>query len=108
MAKAYFVLMIYNEEESILPVIESIDGCALPSQYERHIIAINDGSVDASQEILEQAARTYPVHTIHNEIRQGMPTSFTQVFRYLAHQLKDDDIMFTMEATGTNDINCIP
>ena len=107
MAKAYFVLMIYNEEESILPVIESIAGCTMPAQYERRIIAINDGSTDASQEVLERAARVYPVHTIHYKERRGMPASFKGAFRYLESVLQDDDIVFTLEADGTNDIACV-
>ncbi len=108
MAKAYFVLMIYNEEESLLPVIESINGCELPPHYERHIVAINDGSTDASQAVLEQAAQTYLVHTIHYEKRQGMPASFKGAFQYLVTLLEDDDIVFTLEADGTNDIRCVP
>ncbi len=108
MAKAYFVLMIHNEEESVLPVIESINGCELSSHYERHIVAINDGSTDASQAVLEQAAQTYPVHTIHYENRRGMPASFKGAFQYLAALLEDDDIVFTLEADGTNDIKCVP
>ena len=51
--------MIYNEEEGIIPVIESIHTCALPPGYERRIVAINDGSTDESQQMLERAARTY-------------------------------------------------
>lgn len=100
--------MIYNEEGSILSVIRSIGDALLPPQYERRIVAINDGSTDASQKVLEQAARTYAVHTIQNEVRQGMPASFTQAFRYLARHLEDDDIVFTLEADGTNDIACVP
>ncbi len=107
MAKAYFVLMIYNEEESILSVIESIAGCMLPAEYERRIIAINDGSTDASQEVLERAARVYPVYTIHYKERRGMPASFKGAFQYLAGMLQDDDIVFTLEADGTNDIECV-
>ena len=100
--------MIYNEEESVLGVIESIEQCELPARYERRIIALNDGSTDESQKVLEEAAQRYPVHTIHNAERQGMPASFTGVFQYLSTVLEDDDIVFTLEADGTNDIACVP
>ncbi|KKW27871.1 MAG: Glycosyl transferase [Candidatus Kaiserbacteria bacterium GW2011_GWB1_52_6] len=100
--------MIYNEEEGIIPVIESIHTCALPPGYERRIVAINDGSTDESQQMLERAARTYSVHTIQYKTRRGMPESFRGVFQYLAKVVQDDDIVFTLEADGTNDIACIP
>src|SRR5437763_8720175 len=51
---------IYNEEESISPLLEGLvaelDG--LYDSYE--IIAVNDGSRDASQQVLEAAAEHYP------------------------------------------------
>ncbi len=107
MAKAYFVLMIHNEEDGIPSVIESIMRSDLPAQYERRILAINDGSRDNSQALLDKASQTLPVHTISYPTRQGMPLSFRGAFDYLESHLADDDIVFTMEADATNDINCV-
>ena len=58
--KLTVVMPIYNEEESISPLLEGLvaelDG--LYDSYE--IIAVNDGSRDASQQVLEAAAEHYP------------------------------------------------
>src|SRR5205085_2724773 len=58
--KLTVVMTIYNEEESISPLLEGLvaelDG--LYDSYE--IIAVNDGSRDASQQVLEAAAEHYP------------------------------------------------
>ena len=107
MARAYFVLMVYNEEDSISSVIDSIMGCPLPPQYERRILAVNDGSTDTSQTLLDRAALTAPVHTLFYPTRQGMPESFRGAFKYLEPHLSDDDVVFTMEADATNDIACV-
>src|SRR3989344_9170643 len=108
MARAYFVLMIHNEEDAIPSVIESIMRCKLLARYERRILAINDGSRDGTGRILAELGRSYPAQTISFETRQGMPLSFRAAFEFLLPHLQDDDIVFTLEADGTNDIACVP
>jgi|GEM_PF-186840 len=108
MARAYFVLMAYNEEDSLLSVIESIEHAALPKNYERRIIVVDDGSADQTRAVAERASRKYSVHILSYETRQGMPISFQWAFEYLGKHLGDDDIVFTLEADGTNDIACVP
>ena len=100
--------MIYNEEESIASVVESIRTCDLSPEYERVVVAVNDGSTDKSQDELDRAARVMPVHTIFFATRQGIPISFAATFDYLREHLADDDVVFTMEADATNDIACVP
>ena len=80
----------------------------LPARYQRVIIAINDGSTDDSQEVLEYAARAYPVEILRTQERRGLPASFSTMFTYLENRLEDDDLVFTLEADGTNDITCVP
>src|SRR3989344_4788138 len=107
MARAYFVLMIHNEEDAIPSVLESSMLCNEPPHYGRRILAINDGSTDNSQALLDRAAETLPVHTIAYLARQGMPASFRGAFDYLEPYLQEQDIVFTMEADATNDIACV-
>src|SRR3989338_5165545 len=107
MARAYFVLMIHNEEESITDVVRSIMGATLPPHLERRILAINDGSRDGTGRILAELGLSYPVQTISFETRQGMPLSFRAAFEFLLQHLQDEDIVFTMEADATKDIACI-
>lgn len=108
MATAFFVLMIYNEEDAVRSVIDTLSLAAIPEGYERIIIAVNDGSTDGSQRTLEDAARQRPVHILSFKERRGMPGSFKGLFEYLGAVLQDDDIVFTLEADGTNDVACLP
>lgn len=107
-AKAYFILQIFNEEDSVLSVIESIARCPALTPWDVRILAVNDGSNDKSLAVLTEAAKTYPVHTITHQTRQGMPLSFKSAFAYLEPFLEDDDVVFTLEADATNDIACVP
>lgn len=107
-AKAYFILQIFNEEDSVLSVIESIVRSPALTAWDVRILAVNDGSSDKSLLVLTEAAKMYPVHTITHETRQGMPLSFKSAFAYLEPFLEDDDVVFTMEADATNDIACVP
>ncbi len=100
--------MIYNEEESVSAVVESIMGAAVPAQYERRILAVNDGSIDQTAAVLTGLERSYPVQTLTLAPRQGMPLSFRVAFAALLPHLQDDDIVFTLEADNTNDIACVP
>ena len=101
-------MMIHNEEESITGVVQNVMGATLPPNLERRILAVNDGSTDNSQTLLDRTALAAPVHTLFYPTRQGMPESFRGAFKYLEPHLNDDDIVFTMEADGTNDIACVP
>jgi dolichol-phosphate mannosyltransferase len=108
MAKAYFILMIYNEEDSLRDVVKQIMSAELPPHFERRILAINDGSMDKSQEVLDELEKMYPVRTVHLKERLGMPLSFKAAFAHLKDHVEHDDLVFTMEADATNDINCVP
>lgn len=108
MAKAYFILQIFNEEPAIPSVLASISSCDLPPHYERRILAVNDASTDGSLAALQKATQFYPVEILNYETNQGLPKSFRGAFEYLKPYLEDDDIVFLMEADGTSDIACIP
>ncbi len=99
--------MIHNEEDAIPSVLASIMSAELPARYERRILAVNDGSADESQALLERAAQSLPLQIIFYPTRQGMPASFRGAFKHLEPHLTDEDIVFTMEADATNDIACV-
>ena len=107
MPKAYFVLMIYNEEESVASVVKSIMTSAVSSGYEKRILAVNDGSTDRTAEILEELMMQAPLEVLSFPVRQGMPASFRRAFKYLEPHLQDHDIVFTLESDATNDIHCV-
>ena len=72
--KLTVVLPIYNEEESIPPLLEALVG-ELDGLYDSYeIIAVNDGSRDGSQQALEAAAEHYPQDRVHQDYQRDYNT----------------------------------
>lgn len=59
------IVPVYNEERTILQVIERLEASILPEGIDREIIIINDGSVDATRSLLEPISRRHTV--IHSD-----------------------------------------
>lgn len=55
------IVPVYNEELTILQVIERIQASKLPEGFEREIIIINDGSTDRTQSLLENYSERHTV-----------------------------------------------
>jgi glycosyltransferase involved in cell wall biosynthesis len=65
MARPHFtklsVLMAaYNEEESLRPSVEAVLAAPLPDGLERELIIVNDGSTDATWEVMQEVQAEYP------------------------------------------------
>src|SRR5947207_12024703 len=95
---------VYNEEESIPPLVEALvaelDG--LYDSYE--IIAVNDGSRDASQQALEAAAEHYPQLKIIQFRRNAGQTA--ALMAGIDHA--SGDVIVTIDADLQNDPRDIP
>jgi glycosyltransferase involved in cell wall biosynthesis len=102
--KLTVVLPIYNEEESIPPLLEALVG-ELDSLYDSYeIIAVNDGSRDGSQEALEAAAEHYP----HLRIIQFRRNAGQTAALMAGIDHASGDVIVTSDADLQNDPRDIP
>src|SRR2546426_8947345 len=63
---------LYNEEEFIAPLLERVMDAPLPEGMAREIIAVDDGSIDGSREIVaEIAARHREVRLVPHDRNRG-------------------------------------
>jgi dolichol-phosphate mannosyltransferase len=103
-AKLTVVVPVYDEEESVLPLLEALvaelDNVADP--YE--IIAVNDGSRDGSQQVLEVAAGHYPQLKIIQFRRNAGQTA--ALMAGIDHA--GGDVIVTIDADLQNDPRDIP
>src|SRR3989344_9556002 len=51
--KLYIIIPCYNEEKTIASIIEQVKKAALPNQWEKEIIVVDDKSTDNSRGILK-------------------------------------------------------
>ena len=102
--KLTVVMPIYNEEESISPLLEGLvaELNGLYDSYE--IIAVNDGSRDASQQVLEAAAEHYPQLKIIQFRRNAGQTA--ALMAGIDHAR--GDVIVTIDADLQNDPRDIP
>ena len=102
--KLTVVLPIYNEEESIPPLLEALVG-ELDGLYDSYeIIAVNDGSRDGSQQALEAAAEHYP----HLKIIQFRCNAGQTAALMAGIDHASGDVIVTSDADLQNDPRDIP
>ena len=108
MPTLYYLLPIFNEASQLSSLLETLNAHALPPGWFGRIVAVNDGSTDASLTILEQNQRRSPLDIVSYAPNQGIPTVLKQGFAHLSPRLGDDDIVVIMESDGTSDLAVIP
>ncbi|MCB0366671.1 MAG: glycosyltransferase family 2 protein [Bdellovibrionaceae bacterium] len=98
------VLPVYNERESIGPLLKELDPVVSTLNYEVEVIAVNDGSRDGTTEELDRLAGDYPyLKIIHFRKNEGQTAAFDAGFQY-----SQFEIVITMDADGQNDPADIP
>ncbi len=65
MGKLSIVIPVYNEEASILLILDRLQALELPDQLEKEIILVNDGSTDSSEEKILDFMERHPDARIH-------------------------------------------
>lgn len=104
----YFVLPIYNEEAALPKLLEILGTEPLPPGARRTIVAVNDGSVDRSGEILNDFSKRFPIEVITHKPNRGIPQTFKSAFEFVAQTVRDNDVVIVMESDCTSDPKLIP
>lgn len=54
------VISLFNEEESLRPLVEWIDKALAPHAFDYEIIMVDDGSTDGSWKVIQELSQAYP------------------------------------------------
>jgi len=100
----YIILPAYNEEQNIIPLIESIKKSISRFTNDFVIIAVNDGSSDKTLDILNAEAEKLPeLQVLSHEKNKGLAESLKSGFvKALELSTEPDDIIITMDADNTH------
>lgn len=104
----FITLPIYNEENDLPPLFKDIQSIMEKQPHPYKIIAVNDGSTDATREILNQWSNHIPIHTITHKINRGLGETIRDAFEYIAETAKSQDIIIRMDADNTHKPSYIP
>jgi len=97
------VIPVYNEEESIRPLISELQEVLKGIKKSSEIIFVDDGSRDRSFTLLRDAAQDPRIRVIRFQRNAGQTAAFDAGFR-----AAQGDIVVTMDADLQNDPHDIP
>ena len=79
--KLSILIPAYNEEATIMAVIEAVGAVLLPSGMEREIVVVNDGSTDGTARVLERFKGDAMVRVFHQPLNQGKTAALRRCIR---------------------------
>lgn len=98
----YCVLPAYNEEKGLPLVIKDLHEKCAELDREAHFVVVNDGSKDRTQEVAEEAAKTYSVEIIRHETNKNVGAVFRNGLTRAAERAKPTDYIWTLESDNTS------
>ena len=108
MKTVYYLLPIFNEAGGLARLLQELHAQILPKNWVYQILAINDGSRDASLAILEEQKKNYRLDVISYTPNRGIPEVLKVGLTALARRVEDTDAVVVMESDGTSDLSLIP
>ena len=99
----YVMLPAYNEERDIGQLLERIRDALAGLQVNYQLLVVNDGSRDRTLEILRSMQAHLPLEVLDHGVNKGLGQAMLTGLRRAAALMKDDDILFTMDADNTHE-----
>jgi len=98
------VLPVYNEEKNIEQLLADISAYAKHKSCDYRVCVVDDGSTDATVDVVHKFREELPVEIISNPKNMGPGAAFDNGFRHVLDFAGPDDIVITMEADNTSDL----
>ncbi|MBM2841091.1 MAG: hypothetical protein HW412_1619 [Bacteroidetes bacterium] len=104
----FFIILAYNEEQNLPRLFDSLHVAASSLNAPYTVILVNDGSTDRTVAVAEEFQKRMPIHIKHHSSNLGVAQGFRTGFRSALSMAKDGDIIFTLEADNTGDLEILP
>lgn len=100
--KVWIVLPAYNEAPNLSGLLEKIDEAMFEDNAPYEIVVVDDGSQDATPEVVAQYSEILPIHSLRHEINRGLGATIRDGLKYAAEVAADDDIIVAMDADNSH------
>ena len=100
-ARLIFALPAYNEEESLPPLLERIQMEMARHTFDYEVIVVDDGSIDKTAQIVNDASIQMPVKLVAHEQNQGLGAAIRTGLKTAASLANRNDVIITMDADNT-------
>lgn len=105
----HVVAPLLNEEGGVLRFIEDLRGRLEALGCAARLIAIDDGSTDATAEICRRASSpSLPIEVVSHPHNLGPGAAFRTGFLRVLEEAQADDLILTLEGDGTSDLAILP
>ena len=101
------MLPCYNEARNLESLIKSIDE-SIGKQIPYKIVAVNDGSIDDTREVLIQLSSKYPIKVVDHFQNLGLAEALKTGFKAVIEEIEDDDYVVFMDSDNTHNPRYIP
>lgn len=95
------LLPAYNEENALPKLLPSLSE-VLKGIGEFRFVVVDDGSTDATPQILSELTKSYPLTVLTHERNMNLGRAMLTGFSYIRDNAKDDDLVITMDADNTH------
>ena len=97
------LLPAYNEASGIGQLLRRIVASLDHNDCDYHIVVVNDGSTDQTENIVSQYAKQGSITLLSHPTNQGLGKAIKTGISYICSNFNDDDILVTMDADNTHD-----
>lgn len=101
-SKIFVVLPAYNEEEALPELLERIGEAFANSTRPYEVIVVDDGSDDATAQVVAQMSFQMPLHLVVHEQNRGLGETFRDGLREAVDRAGERDIIVVMDADNTH------
>jgi dolichol-phosphate mannosyltransferase len=102
------VLPAYNEEESLPPLLASIQSALEPADIAYRVIVVDDGSRDNTANVAREAADRLPVSLVSHGVNQGLAAAIRSGLTAAVSMAGVDDVIVAMDCDNTHPPRLIP
>lgn len=99
--KCFVILPCYNEERNLNSIIYKINE-TLQNFMTYKIIAVNDGSLDSTGNLLRELSFKYPIITTEHKVNKGLSEALLTGLSIALEHSSDEDFIITMDSDNTH------
>lgn len=108
MQKIIALIPVYNEEDSIGPLLKNFDLVFASTGLNIEVVVVNDGSTDRTVDMVRNYKTNLVVHCIDHSINGGLGKVIRDGLVYACDHCQDEDIVVTLDGDNSHHPNLIP
>lgn len=107
-SRVFVVVPAYNEAQNLPRMLAEVNRTLSACEATFQFLVVNDGSQDATAEVVGKLAKTLPIMLLQHPKNHGVGAVFRTGLAEACAQAQPDDAIIILEADGTNDPRALP